>query len=606
MRHAALVRRLRSPAIVAVVAALVVSGLFVQYERRQNRASAATGEFDPYSGFSTGISSLIAIALVSFGFWRSQRQSGAVGRLVEQRTRELADARDEAIQAANTKAQFLATMSHEIRTPMNGVIGMADLLADTPLDTSQRDMLDNLRSSARNLLHILNDILDLSKIEAGKVTLADDVFELGELVDRCVQTFAVPARQKGIELAHRLRDDALFSMRGDPGRLGQVLSNMIANAVKFTDHGSVFVSASVTAIDEERLMVRFSVADSGIGIDPASQAKLFRPFVQADGSFRRKHGGTGLGLAISRHLVLLMGGELGVESEPGKGSTFWFTAGLKRASAPNIAPTLPALRGIRALLIGETIAVRVIARGYLERWGARVEFYPDFAEAARRLLAAPPSESLILVGDISADPVFVTRNWLQDLDLFDVRVILLAGVGQTYEIDVPLKFHPLWVPLPLQRTRFQEAIKRTFAEEPETNGGWIDYEAASGARLLLVEDNQINQRIALGLIRKLGYDAEAVSSGLEAIEAVRCNRYAAILMDCQMPQMDGFEATTRIRELDGPAAATPIIALTANAMPGDRERCLDGGMDDYLSKPVQLARLSEVLERWTKTANMVP
>jgi signal transduction histidine kinase/CheY-like chemotaxis protein len=556
----------------------------------------------PTTGLSVFLGSLLITALLGMIIFGAQRRAQAVRRLVEQRTRELAEARDQALEAVRTKAQFLATMSHEIRTPMNGVIGMADLLADTLLDTSQRDLLDNLRISARALLNIVNDILDLSKIEAGKLVIADEVFDLAETVDRAVQLFAVPARQKGIELAHNLPDEVSTMVRGDAGRLGQVLANLIGNAVKFTDSGSVLVSAALTPLDGENLVARFEVKDTGAGIDAASCQKLFQPFVQADGSFRRRHGGTGLGLAISRHLVLLMGGEIGVTSEPGKGSTFWFTVALKHAeAAPRSATKLPALAGARVMLIGESIAVKSIVRGYLEAWQARVEHYPDLAAAARRLMDEQPRESIIVIADFSSSSVADSRVWLQGLDLFDVRVILLAAAGQTYELDIPLRFQPLWVPLPIRRRRLLEALRRIVSDHPDEGlRGAAAGPADPRSSLLLVEDNPVNQRVAVGLIRKLGYDVEAVSSGAEAIEAVRANSYQAILMDCQMPEMDGFEVTARIRQMEGDAASTPIIALTANALPGDRERCLEAGMDDYIPKPLQMARLAEVLGRWAK------
>jgi CheY-like chemotaxis protein len=253
------------------------------------------------------------------------------------------------------------------------------------------------------------------------------------------------------------------------------------------------------------------------------------------------------------------------------------------------------------LLIGESIAIKSVVRGYLETWQARVEHCPDLATAARRLMDEQPRESIIVIADFSTSSAADSRVWLQGLDLFDVRVILLAAAGQAYELDIPLRFQPLWVPLPIRRSRLLEALRRIVAHHPDDG---LQAAAANRseqrASLLLVEDNPVNQRVAVGLIRKLGYDVEAVSSGSEAIEAVRASSYQAILMDCQMPEMDGFEVTARIRQMEGEAATTPIIALTANALPGDRERCLEAGMDDYIPKPLQMARLAEVLGRWTR------
>jgi|GEM_PF-4722639 len=546
-------------------------------------------------------------------FIRSARErTRQIEKLVEERTHELAETRDKALEAVRAKSRFLATMSHEIRTPMNGVIGLAELLAATPLDQSQQDLLTNLRGSAQSLLEIVNDILDLSKIEAGKFTMAEERFALADSLDRAVQLFAVMARQKGVDLSYHLPDEVCLAARGDAGRLGQVLSNLIGNAVKFTDSGWVWVETELLQSTPHEAYLRFSVHDTGVGIEPETRARLFQPFFQADATSARKFGGTGLGLAISRQLVKMMGGEIGVESEPGRGSKFWFTIRLSDPLPDTEARRAPTgAESFRVALIGESGAICAADR-YLEIWGIAVHRFADCAAAAAffhdrlasrdRVESIDPRERWIAIVDVTREPVIATRAYLQDLDLFNVRLACISPSGMPYKLETPMRFAPLWLPAPIRRSRVFETIER-IANPGGANATAIEESLETqSANLLLVEDNPVNQKVALGLLRRLGYEADAVSSGVEALEAARGGSYSAILMDCQMPGMDGFEATAAIRRLDGPISRAPIIALTANAMPGDRERCLEAGMDDYIPKPVQIDRLSEVLERWTRVA----
>ncbi|MCX6597709.1 MAG: ATP-binding protein [Acidobacteria bacterium] len=449
---------------------------------------------------------LLLTALLCLYLRTAQNRRRQVESLVAERTRELAAARDQAVEALEVKSVFLATVSHEVRTPLNGVVGLTDLLADTPLNAEQRDLVDNLRGSAAGLMVIVNDILDLSRIEAGKFPLAQEPFDLLAVIDQATRLFAGQARQKGLELSCSVPDEVCLRLQGDAIRLGQIMANLVSNSVKFTHQGSVRVTAEPVERTAEQVQIRISVRDTGIGIDPGVAGRLFQPFTQADGSAARRHGGTGLGLAISRGLAQLMGGDVGFESRPGYGSHFW-------------------------------VMIRL-----------------PLAEPAAPTAAADPRSATA----VATEPV---------------------GGGQP-----------------------AEAVGETVGETPvaRTKAGpsrsALPQQAA--AQVLLVEDNPINQRVALGLLKKLGYQAQAVDGGEAAVTAVRDGSYDLILMDCQMPEMDGYEATAAIRDLPAPASLTPIIALTANSMPGDRERCLAAGMDDYLSKPVQLTRLAETLERW--------
>jgi CheY-like chemotaxis protein len=436
--------------------------------------------------------------------------------------------------------------------------------------------------------------------------MAEERFALADSLDRAVQLFAVIARQKGVDLSYHVPDEACLTAVGDAGRLGQVLSNLIGNAVKFTDSGWVWVETEMLRVTPGEAYLRFSVHDTGMGIDAETRARLFQPFYQADATSARKYGGTGLGLAISRQLVKMMGGEIGVESEPGRGSKFWFTVRLtdpKPDAEARRAPT--GIENLRVALIGESGAVCAADR-YLEIWGIAVHRFADCSAAAgffhNRLPSMDARERWIAIVDVTREAVIATRAYLQDLDLFNVRLACISPSGMPYKLETPMRFAPLWLPAPIRRSRVLETIERIANPGRASAAAAEEALESQSANLLLVEDNPVNQKVALGLLRRLGYEADAVSSGIEALEAARAGSYSAILMDCQMPGMDGFEATAAIRRLEGPMSRAPIIALTANAMPGDRERCLRAGMDDYIPKPVQIDKLSEVLERWTRVA----
>jgi signal transduction histidine kinase len=428
------------------------------------------------AGLAVGVAALLALVLVPVT--RLNRRLKAEVARRKRYQSALVRAKQEAEAANSAKSRFLANMSHDIRTPMNGVIGMAHLLLETRLGAEQQHYAEIIATSGEALLTLINDILDLSKIEAGKLVLEEVDFDLSAVVEGVNEMLAVMAQRQGIELTAQIDPSTPTALRGDPGRLRQVLVNLAGNAVKFTAQGEVRVAVSVEAGDEQRVTLRFAVVDTGIGIPANKLAEIFKPFNQLESASRRGYGGTGLGLAICKQLVELMGGQIGVSSCAGSGSTFWFTAPFQRSSASALAEHQA----------------------------------PCAADAPA--VSPPPS--------------------------------------------------------------------------------------ANTSRILLAEDNAVNQKVALAMLKKLGYSADVVVNGQQAIDALRSQPYDLVLMDCEMPDMDGFAATRQIRRgAAGPqAAATPIVAVTANAILGDRERCVAAGMNDYLSKPIHMAALTTMLDRW--------